>query len=153
MPVAFDLREDGHIIYFKISEPWTMEEVFAGFAETAAIRNKLYAEDPLRHVHSLIDLTEVNNPPPGALRSRQSPGFTHANRGKSVAAVTNSLARELMSAIFRLTHVDGKLVDTLDEAWAYLRAIIEHPEIEGTADATPTPAEKPTIDSPKKLIG
>ena len=127
MPIETDLRENGQVIYFKITEPWTMEEVFAGFAQTQAMRDKIYAEDPQRRVHSLIDLTEVKIAPPGALRTRRAPGMTHVNRGEYVVAVTFPFAREIMVMVFKVMHVDGKLFDTLDQAWAYLRPLLQPP--------------------------
>ena len=130
MPVTFDLREQGRVIYFKISEPWTMQEVLDGFTQTQAIRDKIYAEDPQRRVHSLIDLMEVTNAAPGVLRSRRAPGITHPGRGEYVVAASYLLARDLMATVFKVMHIDGKLFSSLDEAWAYLRPFLQPPPVE-----------------------
>jgi len=141
VPVTFDLRENDRVVYFKISDPWTLEEVLAKFAETTAIRDQLYLTNPNRQVHSLIDLTEAKTAPPGALRSRNSPGMTHASRGKSVAAVTAPLVRDIMITIFKVMHTDGALVETVDEAWAYLRPILDQPETENPTDSDLKPPQ------------
>jgi len=130
MPVMSELREERQVIYFKITEPWTMEEVFAGFAQTQSMRDSIYAQDPQRRVHTLVDLSEITNAPPGVLRSRRAPGITHPNRGEYVVAATYPFAREIMATVFKVMRVDGKLFNTLDEAWAYLRPFLQTPPVE-----------------------
>jgi len=127
MPVTFDLREDGHVIYFKITEPWAIDEVLAGFTQTRAIRDKVHDEDPERRVHLLVDLMEVTHVAPGALNIRSAPAVTHAGRGEYVVATTYQAARDLMLAMFKVLHINGKLFNSLDEAWAYLRSVIQSP--------------------------
>ncbi|SRR5712691_7747678 len=61
MPVETQLLEDGHVSYFKINDPWTLEELFQGFAQATALRDSIQQKFPNRRVHSLIDLmlTEI----------------------------------------------------------------------------------------------
>lgn len=125
MPVKAELREEGQVIYFKITDPWTPEEVFAGFGQTQAMRDTIYKEDPQRRVHTLVDLTEIREAPPGALRTRRAPGITHPNRGEYVVAASYPFAREIMITVFKVMRIDGKLFNTLDEAWAYLRPFLQ----------------------------
>ena len=144
MPVTSELREEGQVIYFKITEPWTMEEVFAGFAETQSMRNTIYAQDPQRRVHTLVDLVEVKDAPPGVLRTRQAPGITHPNRGEYAVAAKYLFARDIMATVFKVMRVDGKIFYTLDEAWAYLRPFLQAPPVEHDSQ---TAAERDTKDN------
>ena len=124
MPVRFELREHGQVIYFKITEPWTTEEVVAGFGETRAIRDMIYKQDPERRVHLLVDLMEVTHVAPGVAQVRAAPGMTHPGRGEYIVAATYQPARDIMMALFKVMHADGKMFSSLDEAWTFLRGLI-----------------------------
>src|SRR5258707_5048899 len=126
MPVNVEVRENGRVIYFEIADPWTLEEMLAGFGKSAAMRDQLYSKNPEAAIHSFIDVHLVKNPPPlGSLRARQSPGLTHASRGEFVVFGANTLTRSLIEMMLKLAHFDkGRFVDDEAEAWAYIRQLI-----------------------------
>ena len=125
MPVETQLLEDGHVSYFKINDPWTLEELFQGFAQATALRDSIQQKFPNRRVHSLIDLMLTNSAPPGVMQGRKLPALGHATRGEIVFAVKNEFPRSIGKAMLKIMHAEGHFFDSLDEAWAYLRAVIK----------------------------
>lgn len=135
MPVETELRENGQVIYFKISDPWTLDDLFKGFAQSTAQRDSVRAQDPTRRVHSLVDLTLTKQAPPNVLKGRKLPGLTHPTRGEIVFAVKDAFPRSIGETMLKLMHADGHFFDTLDEAWGYLRTILQNPAVEAETDS------------------
>src|SRR5258708_35692965 len=125
MPINVETRENGRLIYFELADPWTLEEMLAGFGKSQGMRDELYNKNPAA-IHSFIDVRQVKNPPPmGTLRARQSPGLTHASRGEFVVLGANTLTRTIIEMMLKLAHFDkGRFVDDETEAWAYIRQLI-----------------------------
>jgi hypothetical protein len=127
MPVETDFREGGQVVYFKLSDPWTMEELFKGFAQSIAYRDSILQKEPNRRVHTLLDLLATKQAPPGVLQGRKMPALTHAIRGEIVVAVKHEFPRTIAKTMLKVMHAEGQFFETLDEAWDYLRAIIQNP--------------------------
>src|SRR5689334_1079924 len=119
MPVETELVEDGHVGYFKISDPWTLEELFQGFVQATAYRDKIHESHPNRRVHTLIDLMMTNAAPPGVMQGRKLPSLSHATRGEIVFAVKNEFPRSIGKAMLKVMRAEGQFFDSLEEAWAY----------------------------------
>ena len=124
MPVETELRDEGHVNYFRISDPWTLDDLFGGFAQAQQARDAIYQQKGPRQVHTLVDLMGVREVPPGVLQGRRFPSRTHATRGAIVVAVANSYARNIAETILRTTQTQGVFFESLDEAWAYIRQLI-----------------------------
>src|SRR5262249_51481260 len=125
MPVESQICEDGHVSYFKITDPWTLEELFQGFGQATAHRDEIHQKFPTRKVHPLIDLMLTNSAPPGVMQGRKLPSLNHATRGEIVFAVKNEFPRTIGKAMLKVMHVEGHFFDSLDEAWAFLRTTIQ----------------------------
>lgn len=121
MPVATELRENGQVNYFRITEPWTMDELFDGFAQAKSIRDQIYLNDSSRHIHTFVDLIEVKNAPPGVMRGRHFPGQNHPTRGEMVLVVNNAYIRRLVEAMLNVSQVHGLFFETLEDGWSYIR--------------------------------
>lgn len=137
MPVETELREDGQVSYFRISDPWTLEDLFKGFAQATALRDSVKQQDPNRRVHSLIDLMATKQAPPGVMQGRKIPGLMHATRGEIVVAVQHEYPRSITKAMLKVMQAEGHFFDTLEDAWAYLRTIIEQPSTNSDSASKP----------------
>src|SRR5258708_38889985 len=132
MPVIHTLIEDGQVMHFELRDPWTMEELFKGFAEATSIRDAVHQQNPTRRVHTLMDLMATTNPPPQVMQGRNFPGLTHATRGEIVVAVKDEFPRSIARAMLKGMHAEGHFFVSLEEAQAYLRTLTQK---------TPTPGE------------
>jgi hypothetical protein len=134
MPIESELREDGQVSYFKISDPWTLEEMFKGFAQATANRDSVHQQDSTRRVHTLIDLMATKQAPPGVMQGRNLPALSHATRGEIVVAVKNEYPRAITKTMLKVMHVEGHFFESLDEAWEYLRTILKDPTVKADTD-------------------
>src|SRR4051812_28027458 len=115
MPVETELREDGQVSYFKISDPWTLEDLFKGFAQSTALRDSVKQQDPNRRVHTLLDLMATKQAPPGVMQGRKIPGILHATRGEMVVAVKHEFPRSITKAMLRVMQTEGHFFESLEE--------------------------------------
>jgi hypothetical protein len=127
MPIYVELCDDGQVIHFKLSDPFTMEELFKGFGQSMAFRDSVAQVDPNRRVHLLLDLMDTRQAPPGILQSRQMPALTHTVRGEIVVAVEHAYPRSIAETILRVMRADGHFFNTLESAWNYIHKLIENP--------------------------
>ena len=134
MPIEHELQGDGQVIYFKLRDPWTLEEMFKGFAATTALRDHSYQQDPTRRIHTLVDLMETTNPPPTVMQGRKIPGLMHPTGGEIVVAVKHEYPRSIVRAMLRVMHAEGHFYESLDAAWEYLRTIIAKTPVSGDAE-------------------
>ncbi len=124
MPVEWALCEDGQVMYVHFKEPWTMEELFKSMNEITVMRDRIYAQDKTRRVHSLIDMMDVKNGPPNVMQGRNIPGISHPTGGEIVVAAKNEFPRRVLESMLRVMHAEGHFFETLDQAWEYVRGVI-----------------------------
>src|SRR5258708_12563398 len=117
MPVETQLLEDGHVSYFKINDPWTLEELFQGFAQATALRDSIQQKFPNRRVHSLIDLMLTNSAPPGVMQGRKLPALGHATRGEIVFPVKNEFPPSIATPIPNILHPNAHFFNSIDPPW------------------------------------
>jgi hypothetical protein len=94
---------------------------------TATYKEELPFFDNANHkVHSLLDLTQAHETPPGLLTGRQgSPALFHKNRGVIVVVGVNRFLQAIANTSARIVHYDGyRFFDNLDEGWNFLRGVI-----------------------------
>jgi hypothetical protein len=135
MPVESDLREDGQVSYFKLTDPWTLEELFKGFAQATALRDSIHEKYPNRKVHTLLDMMATKTAPPGVMKGRKMPSMGHPTRGEMVVAVKHEFPRTIVQAMLKVMHADAHFVESIDEAWDYLHGVIQKSSVNVDTDA------------------
>jgi hypothetical protein len=122
MPITVAFHEE-KVIHFKLIDPFTMDDLFKGFAQSNGFRDIVKEKDPTRRVHTLLDMMETRQAPPGILQGRQMPALTHTVRGEIVIAVKNAYARSIAETMLKVMRAEGHFFDSLDSAWEYLNSL------------------------------
>jgi len=117
MPVTMELRENGRVLYYTISEPWTLKELMDRYPEEQAYR------DSVAHtVHELVNLSRIGKIPPNALAARHIPAFSHSKSGFFVIVSSNILVQRLAQTIFQLARSRQlRFFESEDKGWEFIR--------------------------------
>jgi hypothetical protein len=123
MPVTVEIIENGHVMSYSITNPWTLNEFTATYPDAKAYLDRA----PFR-VHSLVGLEFVGRrPPPNVLRVREHPSFSHENGGYVVFCGAPTLAKALTGAALQIAQFKRfRFVDTPDAGLQFIREIIAH---------------------------
>jgi|SRR5579859_2420294 len=118
MPITLSTLENDRIVYLKVTDPWTTEELLSIYPLEAK-----YFNNRVGKVHTILDITSMRTIPPTALRARNSPNLTHPNSGNVlVIGATHPLAVALFNVTERLLqHTRFQNVASYDEAVAFLK--------------------------------
>ena len=121
MPIALDFREDGHVIYARMSDPLTGQDLTNAF--TAQIP---YYNNAAFQVHQIINVEGLKKFPTGIFAVRRaSPALNHPNRGLALVVGANPFVRSITESIFRLAHYEGiQFLKTDDEAWDFVHMVM-----------------------------
>lgn len=131
MPVTMELREHGHVIYFTIADPWSVNDLTACFPDDQRCRDSVKYK-----IHTLVNASSAKIVPPFLLIARNAPSLVHPNHGFVVAVGTTLILQSVGEIIFRLTNfTQGRFYTTEEEAWAFLHQII----VEESGKDFPTP--------------
>jgi len=126
MPIKFEIRENGHVIYALGCDPISLADYEANVQYDIAHRDSV----PFR-VHSLINLSQVHKMPNGVLSIRNSPSFRHPRAGSIAMVGTNTMLHLFAETLMRLANFPPpKFFKTEDEAWDYLHQIIRAENVE-----------------------
>jgi len=127
MPITIELRENGYVLYSRLTDPVPVNEFKAAF-----IPQQEYLDQAGHKLHILVDISQHKSPPPGALASaRQTPVLRHPNSGEVVFVGASIFMQALSSAVSRLTRFDRlTFFDTEAEAWDYLRRVIKESQVQ-----------------------
>jgi hypothetical protein len=119
MPATMEIRENGRVVYFVFSSPFTTQEMIDTMQKDGEYRNSV----PFK-VHALLRV-ELTQMPPMALRGRESPSITHPNSGLFAIVGANSIVRTFAETVIRMTrNKQMRFFDTEEEAWAVVREMI-----------------------------
>lgn len=120
MPVELDIIENGHILHYYITDPWTYEDY-----EPHLEREIQHRESVDHKVHNLLN-ARVRTVPTGALKVRSSPTFNHRTAGHVAIIGTSQIVRGFTQTIIRLANYDRlKFFDSEEQGLEYLRSIIQ----------------------------
>jgi hypothetical protein len=120
MPIKFEIRENGHVIYAYGSDPITIADYEANVQRDIAHRDSV----PFR-VHSIINMSHVQKLPNGVLSIRHSPSFRHPRAGEIAMIGTNPVIHLFAETIMRLANFPSpKFFKDEADAWEYLRQVI-----------------------------
>jgi len=120
MPVTMDIREDGHVIYYKVEDPWTVFDFTRHFPEDEAHRGS--AGFP---VHVLVDMSKARQIPPGVFHLRKKALASHPGTGVTMIIGAGAYAQRIAEIVFRLAHNEKtRFVESEAQAWAYVKRAI-----------------------------
>jgi hypothetical protein len=121
MPVKFDVIYNGYFIHYTIADPWTIAELHDGY------KLELLHRDSKPHVvHSITDFSKVKQIPSNWLTAKAGPGLKHERSGEMLFVGLSRPMKLIVDTILKLTSFKRvRLFDTMDEAHAYARALLE----------------------------
>src|ERR1044071_6953713 len=120
MPVTLQLEENGRIMFWHLTDPWTMPELVAHYKQSQDIFN-----NATHVVHVLVDLHEARNVPSGVLKARYNADWSHPRSGYTVVIGSNLLIKRTLELLFRITRFNRlKFFDDEAAARAYLNEVI-----------------------------
>src|SRR5690348_8221445 len=119
MPATVELRENGRVLYYVYSDPWTL----ADMEQVGKEATKLY-DAASRKLHVYLDARKMKTVPTGVLRARNNPDMRHPNSGQIVIVGAARIIQVMAETVLKLTHVNRlKFYQDEQEGWAYLRSV------------------------------
>ncbi len=122
MPVTLEIRENGHVAYYVLADPWETTDLLSLYPKDIEYRSSV------NHlVHTVMNISKVVRVPRNILRARSgAPAFVHPNSGQLVMIGAQTFPKLMAETIFRLAHYErAKFFDTKEEGWAYIRQFID----------------------------
>ena len=120
MPGTVTLEENGYLLHYIYSDPWTITEMERVNAESLAFYNAAKHK-----LHVLVDMRGSKNAPTGMMRARNNPDLKHPNSGKIAVVGVTPLIRNVGEALLKLAHFNrAAFFDEMEPALEYLRAEI-----------------------------
>lgn len=130
MPIDRKLIENGRILYTKLSDPWTVEEVFGRVEQ-----QNVFAESVGKHVHLLADLSETTHFPANTLRLREVSAFSTPRASRTVVVGANLMGHRIFEMFEQMRGIKAEYFATYDEGLAYLRTVIAAEDASSTAES------------------
>lgn len=121
MPATLELRENGHLVWTKFTDPWTLAEL-----ETIGKEERNLRDNSKEIIHSLVDVREMKRIPPGLINvARRMPILNHPTRGHMVVVGASAFATALVETLIKITRATKiKFFKTEEEAVEYIRKVI-----------------------------
>ena len=121
MPLKFELRENGHVLYTVATDPLNAEIMNDSIAEQIA-----YYDNAAGKLHQLTNVSHVTKVPSGILRMRRdSPVFDHPHRGLLIIVGANVYVRSVSEVVMRIARLNTvKFFGNELDAWAFIRKVI-----------------------------
>jgi hypothetical protein len=119
MPVTAESIENGHILKYTVTDPWTMEDV------TAATRLGKQIYDASPHlVHVLVDVSQTRRIPRGFMGIRHVPDLKHPNSGHIAVVGAAGLMRAAAELLgYFVPGGKSRCFDTEADALAWLLSL------------------------------
>ena len=121
MPITMDLRENEHVLYYALSDPWSFRDLLALYDRNRAIRD----QHPHK-IHVVANLTATRHVPKDIMSTRGfSPDAVHPRAGLVLmVGPSEFIARiiELTSRLLRTNKI--QVVSSEEQAWARIREVI-----------------------------
>lgn len=124
MPATADLIENGHVLKYVVTEPWSMEDIY----HITRRGKQVYDTSPHR-IHLLADVTGIRKVPPGFLSVRHVPDLNHPNSGHIALVGAEGLFKlmaELVARFFPAEKVG--YYNSEEEALSHIRSLIDGEE-------------------------
>ncbi len=120
MPASIELCEDGRILHYVFTGPWTLDDMVV-----VTPQGKAYYDQSSHKIHVLLDVTQARRVPPGVLTARNNPDLTHPNSGHIVVVGASGVVKAMGDLIVKAIGTRKvSFHENVDAAWAYLRSLI-----------------------------
>ncbi len=121
MAVTFELQENGSLMYWKIEDPWQLNELVGYYKQAAMI-----LDNAPHMVHSLVDVQHVRQIPAGALSASHVTTWRHPRSGQTAIVGATPLIKAMMETLFQLVRFNRvRFFNDEVEARNYLLRLIE----------------------------
>lgn len=119
MPVTFKLDAEQRIIFWYISDPWTLPQLTVHYNDVIAIL------DSTDHtINSIIDIRGVHKIPSGILKARYLSTWDHPRNGYALVVGATPLLRNIAEAAFKIARFErASFFPNEDEARAFLETL------------------------------
>ena len=97
MPVTFELQDNGSLMYWKIADPWTLNELVGYYKEAETV-----LDNAPHMVHSLVDVQHVHHIPAGVLSARYVTTWHHPRSGQTTIIGATPLIRAMLETLFQV---------------------------------------------------
>jgi hypothetical protein len=122
MPVTLSLQENGRILYWQLTDPWSVSELTSLYPQVEQYFNN--ANQP---IHSLLDFEAAHRLPSNALSARQTPTWNHPQSGQMAIAGSTAFIRGMLELMFRLVQFNRiKFFEHEPDARRYLISQLEN---------------------------
>jgi hypothetical protein len=121
MPVHFEIRESGRVAYYRITDPWTTQDLIRHYPADNAHRASV-----THIVHTLMDVSGMRQVPINILLARNNaPAFSHPNNGVLILTGARPMAKSFAELIFKMASFQrGRFLATADEGLAYIHGLM-----------------------------
>ena len=125
MPVSLETRENGHVQYYVVTDPWTVTDLVSHYPV-----DKIYRDSVPFKVHTVVNIKDSHQLPPGVMDARRGSAGLTPTSGLLIVFGANPIAKLLIETAVRLARYSKlRFFDTEDDAWNFIRQwIAEHPE-------------------------
>src|SRR5258708_11639261 len=98
MPITMELRENDRVLYYEISDPWSLSDLMALYDQNKVIRDQHQAP-----IHAIANLTAARHLPQGIMGVRSySPDVMHPRARHVVMAAPHALGKSIGETVCRL---------------------------------------------------
>jgi hypothetical protein len=134
MPAQVTLEQDGYLLHYVFSDPWTIAEM-----ERVNTESLGYYNAAKHKLHVLVDMRGSKNAPTGMMRARNNPDLKHPNSGKIAVVGVTPLIRNVGEALLKLAHFNrAAFFDDMEAALEYLRKEIANEQARLKAEEAQT---------------
>src|SRR5258708_22542390 len=120
MPVLMEMQEDGHIMFWRVADPWTVKELKDHYAQAKAF----FDAAPFM-VHALVDLRDAHRVPTDVLSARHSSTWNHPKSGQTAIIGASGIVKMTIETAFRIVQFTRvRFFDTESDARSYSHQLI-----------------------------
>jgi hypothetical protein len=113
MPAALDIREEGRVLVFTLTDPWELSDLIS-----LGMRSRMHMDRASDKIYRVYDVRGTKHIPAGMSQAQSLISFRHNRSGELVTIGVSTIAG----------HFAGdKHFDSDDEAWTYLRDLLAPP--------------------------
>lgn len=129
MPIRMELRENDHVMYYQVTDPWRFDEALAAYKLNNDLRNQ-----HSHTIHTIANLSATRHIPNDVLRLRlYSPDLLHLRSGSVFLVGPSPFVKSIIDMIIRLLKTQKiHIVATEEDAWLAVRQLIESDDLPDT---------------------
>ncbi len=120
MPLHKEFRENGHVVYIVVDDPWSAQDLHQSHAEDGC-----YFKEVKHTVHVFLHLKSRRVPDRLFGTWKTAPMLSHRGSGQMIVVGASPELRHLIEGMFELTNYSrGHFFETEEEGWQYMREVL-----------------------------